>query len=192
MAVFGVAITKSMLWRGERQEFSNVYHLATLPGQTFLDEGVIDQVVSLEKTIHSAGVLFLRGRTWGPTQDRDPLVSVTRSIKDVAGVGAASDTASMYKEAAILASWPLGRYGSKNRPQYLRKWYHTLSPLGYDLNGSNALGVSSLALRDFLTAITSVKVGAQTDGYEMVTETGREPISPAVLYPFLEHRQLGR
>jgi hypothetical protein len=181
-----------MMWRGQKQEFSNVYHLATVPAQTFLDEGVIDEVVRLEKTIHSTAVTFVRGRTWGPTESGDPLVSVTRTIKDVTGAGAAADSTGMYMEAAILVTWPLGRYGSKNRPQYLRKWYHTRSALGHNTDGSGLLGTPSLALKDFVLSITSVKVGAATDGYEMVTAKGREPISAGVLYKYLEHRQLGR
>lgn len=189
MAVFGVSITKSMEWRGAQQEFSNVYHYQTAVGQPFDDEGIIAAVVAAERPLHATSVTFETGRTWGPTEN-GPAASVMREIVDLSGQGGATPLTNAYKETALLISWPLGRYGSRNRPQFLRKWLHTLASGGRGLDGSSRSDVSPQNVLDYIAAVTALSDPAFGD-LDLCTADGRVPVGPAVQYPYLEHRQLG-
>lgn len=194
MAVFGVSITKEIDWRGSQEQFSNVYHYSTDPAETFDDLGVIAEIERLEKLIFSDDVVFVTGRTWGPT-DEGPLASVTREIVDLSGVGNAPRTSSMYKECAILITWPLGRYGTRNRPQFLRKWLHTDNPHGYVLNGAQPLAGQPTAgtpLREYMDGITRLDNPGLGWQYELCTASGREFQGEPVAYPYLEHRQFNQ
>lgn len=192
MAVFAVSITKSCQWRGQTQEFSNVYHFKTDTLETFLDGNVIDYLVTAEKPLHSSLVTFLRGRTWGPT-DQGPAASVTRLVKDVSGVGAAAASTSVYKECALLLQFPLGRYGVRNHPQKLRKWIHTVgNPEAYPLDGSGKMAAPSAAMTTYRDRIRTLDPTAFPGQYELCSPTGHVPIDVGVWYPYLEHRQFGR
>lgn len=194
MAVFGISITKELEWRGQQHRVSNVYHYHTSDGQTFPDSAAIDEVVRLEKLVFASAVKFVTGRTWGPTE-QGPVASVTRSIKDLTGFGSVAATTGMYKEAAILVSWPLGRYGTRNRPQYLRKFLHTLAAHGYDTNGSTpmtAQPAAGSALQTYMEGIRVLNPAGFVGGLDLSTDGDRVNIGAGRTYPYLEHRQIGR
>ncbi len=191
MAVFAVSITKELDWRGQAQQFSNIYHLNTNVGQIFDDIAAIDALVAAERPIFSNNVRFKVARTWGPTNNGQA-ASLMRDIKDLTGIGQATSSASAYKEMAILARWPLGRYGSRNRPQFLRKWLHTNALHGYPPDGSDPLTSVPTALQTYLNAVTFVNPPGLQDGYELCSWDGKLPTGPATLTKYLEHRQFGR
>lgn len=189
MAVFGVAITKEVPWRGGVQPISNVYHYESLPAVTFNDDDVINALVAAERAIFANTVNFIKARSWGPT-DATPAESVTRTIKDLSGTGNATPTGAMYKEAAQLITWPLGRYGTRNRPQFLRKWLHTGAAHGYSTDGSTPQASTPLSLQTYIDAVAGISAGALTN-YVLATAQGRNPTGPGKSYPYLEHRQFG-
>lgn len=202
MAVFALAVTKSVEWRGGTQPFSNVYHYVTQAGEPFDDDAAIDEVVAAERLVHTTDVTFQTARTWGPTSDTagggaiQPLnpasESVTRVIRDLTGTGSRAFDADCYKELAFLCVWPLGRYGTRNRPQYLRKWVHTMSIAGLtdgQKAGSDVIDPAGFAvITDYIADVRNV---GPVEGYGLSTAAGREPISPGVMYDYLEHHQLG-
>jgi hypothetical protein len=192
--ILGVAITKQMTWRGNPQEFSNVYHyqIANGSAQT-IDDALIDRLVAIEKSIHGNGVTFKLARSWGPAEN-PPATNFTRRIKDLTGTGSLTSSGTIYFETAVLLQWPLGRYGSKNRPQKLRKWYHCQHAHSLDTTGGSVSGAPAAALTTALgnlNPITFTAEGAPFT-YPMTSKTGHEPIGAGSVYPFLEHRQLGR
>lgn len=191
MAVFAVSITKQKSWRGENQEFSNVYHYRTDVAEPFNDQGVVDALVAAESPLFGSSTQFVRARTWGPT-DGSPADSVMREVIDLNQSGTGASNTSFYKEFAAMVYWPLGRYGSRNRPQYLRKWLHIDSPLGYDTSGSTPLTTTPVVIQDYIDAVTEIVLAVDIDGYELCTSTGRVPTGPGTHYPYLEHRQFGR
>ena len=193
MAVFAVTITKSTPWRGTSQEFSNQYHYRTDPGQTFDDQAVIDALVAAEKPVHSSFATFVKARTWGPT-DQGQAASVTREIVDLSGSGTATATSGWYRELAMLVVWPMGRYGSKNRPQYLRKWLHTMSNLGASSSawaqGSDPITTPPAAIMTYIGAVETISQGV--NGVVQLTNAqDRGSRGAGYLYPYLEHHQLG-
>lgn len=194
MAVFGVSITKRIAWRGGQEEFSNVYHYHTSEGQTFPDDAVIDELVRLEKLIFASNTTFTLARTWGPT-DQGPVASVTRTIRDLTGPGSATAHASAYRECAILVSWPLGRYGTRNRPQFLRKYLHTSASHGYDVTGASALPSQpavTTPLGEYIAGVRVLNPAGFVGGLDLATAGDRINTGPGLAYPYLEHRQFNQ
>jgi hypothetical protein len=199
MAVFALSITKDGEWRGTRQPFSNVYHYLTQIGEPFNDQAAINEVVAAERKIHATSVNFKTARTWGPVSNAPPSpgtltpgASVTREIVDLSGTGELAP-GDIYRELAFLIQWPLGRYGSKNRPQFLRKWIHPYSLAGTTASERTGSVVLSATAKQFVVdqyAGTLQNVGP-VEGYGLCTATGREPISGPVVYDYFEHHQLG-
>lgn len=190
MAVFAVSITKRMTWRGQNQEFSNVYHYKTGVGTPFDDALAVADIVAAEKACHTTDITFQVARTWGPT-DGSQAASVTREIIDLTGTGVRTPLATFYKELAILVVWPLGRYGSRNRPQFLRKWLHLGDQAGISTTNWSSGSVTATAntvVTNYINAVDSVGPGP----YDICAKGGEEPISAGSMYPYLEHRQLGR
>lgn len=187
MAPFAFAVTKRITWRGQPQEFSNVYHFDIADPGSFNFEDRLLQLRTQEVVLHAANVNFVQGRAWGPT-NQGQAASTTRAIVDWSNiVGAAASNTSFYRELAFMIYWPLGRYGSKNRPQFLRKWLHLCTPFGIGgstLTGSDPITTTPAEITTYIANIS------QMGGF--CGPNGHTPISSGKLYPYLEHRQLGR
>lgn len=194
MAVFAVSITKRINWRGSNQEFSNVYHYKTGLMEPFPDTTIINKVADAERPIHGGQVEFVRGRTWGPTEGTQENNKM-REVVQLSGNGTGPDQSGFYRELAIMVYWPLGRYGSRNRPQYLRKWLHTQNPMSTvtDYVEGNVRDTTiPAALQTYIDRVSNVNAYLVITDVELCTKTGRTPIGAAQRYPYLEHRQLGR
>lgn len=190
--VFAVYIGKLIPWHSGLAPFGNTYHLKAGLTQPFEDEGVIDALVAAEKAIHATNIQFVKARTWGPT-DEGQTASKMRVVKDLSGTGAAVPASSFFNELANMVYWPLGRYGSRNRPQFLRKWLHCgKNVANVPMDGSRSTSPATTDLTTYINAVTSVRGGLLTGTYPLCTFDGREPISPGLAYPYMEHHQLGR
>lgn len=123
MARIGVSITKSCAFRGSTQEFSNVYYyeMLSLPDAAAADT-IIDNLTTLEKTLHSTIVTFVRGRVWSQTGSPSTNEMITQ--KNLSGTGARSTVSSLDPERAFLFRLRAGT-DSRGNPVYLRKWYHS-------------------------------------------------------------------
>lgn len=193
MATFAVSITKATGWRGGYQPFSNVYHYNTAIGQTFDDVGLVQHLVDAEKAICSFDVDFVEARTWGPTGEGQA-ASQMREIIELSGNGNHSWAEPLYKELCFLFVWPLGRYGARNRPQYLRKWMHTMgAPTlpGAQLNGGQALNTGLADLNSYISSVRFAGGPTTDPDYSLATAKGREPIEDGHYYPYIEHHQFG-
>lgn len=199
MAQCGVSITKSLPWRDGRAEFSNVYHYNTeLLGMPTEAEGelIIDRLRAIEQPIHTSDVQFVEGRLWGPT-GQGPTASKMIASKSLAGNGGLqASVTNFYKEFALMIYWPLGRYGLRNRKQFLRKWIHPGSLMGVvstALDGHSQISVTPPAILTYINDVTTLVVSnVPASPLELCTEEGKQPIGPGKLYPYLEHRQFGR
>jgi hypothetical protein len=187
---FGFSTTKEILWRDGKTPISNVYHF-TGAGLAAGNVGeILTDLVNAEKAIHSSDVEFVTGRIWGPT-GQGAQVSDTIEIRDLAGFGAGSSNAGWYNELAVLVYWNLGRYGSKNRPQFLRKWLRICrQPTGVVGNWGNGRTEQLAMPAEVQSYITAVQ-NAGTDA-TLSTEDGKTPLGGGNMYRFLEHRQIGR
>lgn len=197
MATIGMSITKATSWRGETQEFSNVYHYNGLVPTEEDVPAILASLRDVEKPLHGSNVNFVRGALWGPTEQGKAASKMIDTVKwDFQTGSGGAATNAYYKEAAILIQWYLGRYGTRNRKQYLRKWIHPVNSSIVSVSmvtGDAKWGTTPAAIAAYITAVTQfTPSGAPSAGsYQLGTREGR-PAGAGVLYPYLEHRQFGR
>lgn len=191
---FAFYIEKSTGWRGEVQHFGNLYHypLGTdEPSETVI-ESMIDQLKAAEVNVHSTDVKFEVGRCWGPV-DSNGKGGRMRVVRPLTGTGNQPIDTSMYKELAFLITFPLGRYGSKNRPQFLRKWIHSCSLFSIsttERSGNVKMSSPPAPLTTYANAVKSLTMGA--GGPPVSLASPKDHLADTVvIYPYLEHRQFG-
>lgn len=116
-----------------------------------------------------------------------------RVVRPLTGTGSASATTGFYRECAFLVTFPLGRYGSKNRPQFLRKWIHSFGALGIpstEMQGDIKISTIPPPLITYGNAVKSLTLGA--GGPPVSLASPRDHLADTVkVYDYLEHRQLG-
>jgi hypothetical protein len=197
MTRVGISITKSMSFRGVAQEFSNVYYYDGLAGTPSIAqaESLIDELVTKEKTFHSADCTFVRGRLWVQTGDKATTQMIT--TKALSGTGTPAVTANMDCERAFLFRLRAGN-DSRGNPVYLRKWYHTRGGFGAVTIAQgvleNKIGFTQ-GERDLLTAKLG-NIGAIGTGVTagvLTAKGGRNTTAGALweAHRYLEHHQLG-
>lgn len=192
--IYAFSIRKTRQWRGQTQGFSNLYHYSiAAPTEQGLIE-VLDALKAAEQPIHDSETTFVEGRSWGPVNP-DGKGGRMEAVRQFSGTGGQTVTPNMYRECAYLIKWPLGRYGSKNRPQFLRKWIHSaVSTLGTNngMDGNSDLGAASTALTTYMGKVRSmVPVVGQTP-LDLKSASGHVPTASGSLYKWLEHHQYGR
>jgi hypothetical protein len=198
MAIIGLSITKEVAFRDSVQPFSNMYFynngLGGSPDQSAANN-ILDELVAIEKTFHSALVEFTFGRIWLQTLTEIGTVMIHQ--KALTGQGSASSDSSMDKERAYLFRRRAGQ-DSRGQPVYLRKWYHTCGvfPGASSITGSilaNATGFSAAqrsAMEANVADISGLASGG--GGWEICSKGGRAPTESGwVSHRFLEHHQLG-
>jgi hypothetical protein len=197
MSRIGISITKTVLFRGVQQEFSNVYYytnLAGLPDAAGAD-ALIDQLTALEKTFHSTLVTFVRGRCW--SQVGSPAGNNMISQKNLSGTGARSVVANMDRERAFLFRLRAG-VDSRGQPVYLRKWYHScgfFASISIDSGKlENTSGFTSTEKDTMRTAVQGIGSLSGSGGpWDLCAKSGRMATAGEVWQPhtYLEHHQLG-
>lgn len=193
MAVFAVHVGKTVPWRGAPAPVGNTYHYKTDTGEPFDDAGAIAKIVEEEKKIFATNVAYTTARTWGPT-DGDPNLNKMREVVQLSGSGLAIPSSMIYPEIAVMCYWPLGRYGSRNRPQYLRKWLHLMRYTNLPNDGARAGNPQEPGLVAYMAAIERLAVLGLGFDYTLCTASGdhEAPVGGGRVYPFLEHRQIGQ
>lgn len=198
MAWFTIAINKSISWRGNSTGLTNLYRYDDFGGLAPVNyAAAINAVRNAERPLYADNVTFRDGRLWGPFVDPQNEGQMQEHVKWSNIFGTAGlPQVQWYKEFAFMVYWPLGRYGSKNRPQYLRKWHRTQFAHGISGNaqdGSTALPGAITAFTTYMAAVVSLAVpGDASSPYDLGSPLfgGRKPVGPGQLYPYLEHRQL--
>lgn len=193
----GISITKSVPFRNSVQEFSNVYYYqntGSLPSQSGA-AAMIDELVAIEKTMHSTAVTFVRGRCW--SQGGSPGTNEMIEQHNLSGTGSQTLVTNMDKERAFLFRWRAGS-DSRGNPVYLRKWYHSCGRFdvavavatSYLENTTGFTSGERTTLEGKANNINTLTSGG--GGWELVAKSGRQRTTgAAVAHPFLEHHQLG-
>jgi hypothetical protein len=199
MAIIGISITKETAFRDSIQPFSNMYFYNNGVGGDPDQAGannLIDELVAIEKTLHSTAVEFTFGRCW--RQGLTEILSVMLHQKPLTGNGTATSNAGLDRERAYLFR---RRAGSDNRgqPVYLRKWYHTVGsfpggPASLSTNITANLTGFTQAERDAMANNVGDISGlaAAGGGWAICAKSGREPTEANwQAHRYLEHHQLG-
>jgi hypothetical protein len=193
----GIAIVKSVSFRGAVQEFTNVYHYAST--QVNLDNsgglGLIDELVANEKTFHSSAVSFVRARCW--SSGGTPAQNTMIAEKLLTGVGSLAVAAYMDRERAFLILWPAG-VDSRGKQVNLKKWYHSVGFIAAASiantqtkleNTSAFTAAEKTAVQNVVDAVTLI---GNLEGWSLVAESGRvRDGGGPIAHDYLEHHQLG-
>jgi hypothetical protein len=198
MPRLGVSITKSISFRGSAQEFSNTYYYNTLNAVgSAIAEGLIDDIVSLERPMHGSNVSFVRAKCWltgtGSQSTNEMLFQ-----KNLTGVGtnASASPVNHDRERAFLVRFRAG-VDSKGRPVYLRKWWHL------EINAINTVPVSNAMLQQTEQLTSTQRAQLVTWGnnfkdrtvlgasFNLVSQNGRQITGDTTAHPYFEHHQLG-
>ena len=191
--IYAFSIRKTTTWRNATQGFSNLYHyFLTNPTTTDLDNTLI-ALKDAERPVHDNTVNFIEGRAWGPV-NADGSGGAMLSVQTFTQAGTKTTGTPFYKECAYLIKWPLGRYGTRNRPQFLRKWLHSQSTgltATAGIDGSTDLGAATTALNTYEAAVSTLAVTGIGSPLQLQSASGHVPTGPATHFKYLEHRQYG-
>jgi hypothetical protein len=196
MATFAFSIEKATPWRGQTQGFSNVYHYnlpTDEPSEQVLDE-MLTYLKNAEQPVHASNVNFVVARCWGPVNP-DGSGGRMRVVKQLSGTGTQTPPTGWYKELAFLIKFPLGRYGEKNRPQFLRKWIRANADLGISASakdGHTPIPTTPTVITTYINAIRSIPQGTNGPPTSLTAPSGDHSADQGSLYQYLEHRQYGR
>jgi hypothetical protein len=196
MAQIGITIVKSTAFRDSVQEFSNTYHYGAVgpnPSESRALQ-LIDELVAIEKTLHSTLVTFVRARLWssGGTIAENKMIAQ----KALSGQGTQSTTTAMDKERAYLIQWNAG-LDNRGRQVRLKKWFHSCGFIGgHSLDDGIKAGTTGFSNADRGTIATKVdavtRLGIGVEEYGLVAESGRQRDGGnPVAHKYLEHHQLG-
>lgn len=193
MAEVGIAVTKSVTWRGERERFANVYHY-TNNEMVDTEQGWIDlgqAVVAAERPVHGSNVAFEELRVW--SAGGTPSENETIAIIDLSGTGSSIANEAMNREACFLVEWRTSRPSITGRPVTLKKFLHSCSLLGGSgagvLAGTEPLPAATVApLMTYANAVRSISLGAGENRLIAPSSSDRVAGEPFV-FPFVEHHE---
>lgn len=193
MVQIGMAIVKDVTFRGVKQEFSNVYHYkAPGPGPVQNPDVLINEVVGIERNLHSLDVRFIRASLWssGGTPAQNAMIHQMA----LSGTGNQATDSNMDRERAVLMQWPAG-LNVLGRPVKLRKWFHSCGRCAGEAFGADALrneaGITLASRNAIATEANKLRIIGPVDEWLLVAESGREHTGPGTVHQYLEHHQLG-
>lgn len=189
----GISIVKSVTFRLGDQEFSNVYHFNLGTAVTAPWQSIVDEIVAMEKALHSTEVSFRRALGW--SAGGTPQQNNMQHQSALSGTGSSATNSSLDRERAILIQWPAG-IDSRGKPVYLRKWYHVCgNALGHAFTAAQlqqTIGLSGTTQDLFANHVNGIRqVGGGPEFWDLCSPSGRLSTGPADCHRFLEHRQLG-
>lgn len=193
MPKFGVAITKTVLFRGVQQEFSNRYHYEGADMSTTQATQLAQNVKAAEVPLHSSDVTFKFYRVWLDTGSKATSLMISQG--QLSGTGSTTVDASLDRERCVLIRWRAGN-DSLGRAVYLRKYYHSCGTFN-GVNMSSSLKQNTLAfsagektsIEQGGTSLQAVSDGADTK--TLAAPPGRTRTGGATAHSYLEHHQLG-
>jgi hypothetical protein len=190
--IVGVSVTKSTLWRGINEEFSNVYHYDAAADTT--SQQIADSVVAAERALHGSNVTFKGVKVWGPT-DGPKEQSVMLLQQTLTGNGSQLSGVPTAKELAIVVQWDTGRKNSRGGRIFLRKYIH----LGMMSGGTEDMAKGNTAMvaavtDPVVTYANKVKNAVGISGANITDKKGRGlPLGTAAqVLPHMHTRQFRR
>jgi hypothetical protein len=192
VAQIGIQILKRCTFRLGSQHFANVYHYSDPTAGAIDYAGLVSEIVTIEKNLHSTDVTFVSAQVWssGGTPSQNQMQYETT----LSGTGVYAANAAMDRERAILMQWPAG-LNVLGKPVYLRKWFHSCGAAAAQSFGNPQLQQTAeltQANRDALaTEANKLRIIGPTDAWLLCAPSGRLHTGPGFVHKFLEHHQLG-
>lgn len=193
MAITGLSITKKVMFRGFAQEFSNVYFYQGGSINATDASNLIATVKAIEVDLHSTDVTFVRAAVW--SAGGSPLANAMILQQDLTGTGAGATNSNLDRERAFLCQWKAG-LDSRGRQVYLRKWFHScgaingINPVAAWMQNTSQIDTTSrTTIGNKVDDLQSLTIGA--NNLDLSSASGRARTSGVIVYPWLEHHQLG-
>ncbi len=172
--IVGISITKEEQFRGQNEEFSNVYHFDAAVG---MDPANLANAVALkERPVFNSSVKFKSWKAWGPTDQGEAANEMLAEGKFVdmnGGVGYQQ----IYSELAAVVSWSTGRKNTRGQLIYLRKYLHVCGAEGTSVSPGLTDATIPVnqqnALIAYGNACKNVLVGAAQQEAHLVDKQGR-------------------
>lgn len=189
MAAGGVIIVKRFTYRGQNEEFANVYHFhGSAPTTDTAWLARITDVTDLEKNCYDSSVHIVRAYGYDDT-DHDAVYThdYTALGTEIAGTLSTSGSARNPGDAAVWVRWRTGRTNSKGKAIYLRKYFHPAwSPAGTPdtVTGSQVSALNALG--------SGLMSGSLTGGFQIADPAGNVPAGPATASTYVTTRTLKR
>lgn len=194
MAIFGLSITKTVLFRGVQQPFSNVYHYqGTLPDAAQA-LAIAQFVTAIEKPLHASDVTWTGYKLWSAGGSPTANQMINQGV--LSGNGTQTTIGSLDRERAILIRFKNGT-DVRGRPVFLRKWFHTcgncagvtLSTAGIMQNTAVIPSADRTTIQNAADDLLTIVVNAVT--YNLCSKRGINATAPVECHNYLEHHQLG-
>lgn len=189
----GISITKKVLFRGTQQEFSNTYHYHKTGAVTGDWNGLVDEIVGIERPLHGTGVTFVRARVWSSGGSRAENTMLLQ--KDLTGTGSQAQNSSLDPERCILARWRVG-VDVRGLPVYLRKWFHPCgNPMGVMAGATQLAQTAKIATGDLALIqgqVEQLRELGTVELWNLSNSNGsRIANTQAEIHPWWEHHQFG-
>ncbi len=190
--IIGVAITKETSWRGQQEEFSNVYNYDTSTEVT--SEQVIDAVVTAEKGVFGSNVTFKNAKAYGPV-DGTKLQNVMLKQKTLTGTGQVATGTVAAKELSIVVMYDTGRLNTRGGRIFFRKYLHVGRLQGTDEEGAKGnQPLNTTAKELVVTYANAIKNPVGVSGASLCDKQGRKlPVNTTGrILPNMHTRQFRR
>lgn len=190
--IIGITTTKNVSFRTVAQEFSNTYFYYLLGAATAPWKSLVDEIVAVERQLHSSDVVFVRSAAWDASGTPAQNEMMFQQVESGFGLQAANAT--MDRERAILIRWAAGK-DVRGKPVYLRKWYHSCG----NVNGisfatgqlANTQAIPDTSRATIATKVNELRYIGLSDAWTLCAKSGRLSEGDAECHKFLEHHQLG-
>lgn len=193
MAVEAVrlAITKSVQFRGQTEEFSNVYTIQGLDKDSAAARtALIDAAVAAEKPLFGNIVSFVRANIFSYGSVGPNFMYEARNLS---GLGTNTGATSMYRECAVYLRCKMPRKFTllRSSQPYLKKFLHCCAPVIADQTGAVARTFTTPGLGTPLKAYIDW-MDSPGSGLLLTNDAGDLPEGDWEVCQHLEHRQFPR
>ena len=184
-----ISISKTILWRGAQEEFSNVYTYDGPTPDVALAESLINAISDAERAIFANTVTFKQGRAW--TAGGTPAQNETILIKDLSGPGSNQSGGQMNAEQCYLVEWKTARPSATGKPVRLKKFLHTGKALGTDgtLVLMNEAKISQAAIDILKAYMVKVEQPQVPGGPWRLASLSDRIFQSQLVFPWIEHRE---
>lgn len=193
MAILGVSITKSFLYRGNQERWDNVYHFEVPEADEQTARDIIEALNPIETAVHGDSVNFREARAW--SAGGTPEENETVLILDLTGVGGQPARGDWFATACYFVQIRTDRDSATGKPVYLSKYLRSRTAFGETITQEAMTGREQLPgsvqdnIFNYMNDLTPLSTSS--GDYNLAAPSGRVAVSglPEV-DPYIEDHEL--
>jgi len=184
-----ITLIKEFTYRGNPEEFSNSYHLDSVPASRGDWVDLVGALGSQERTCVSGAVTYKRGLVYD-NSDHPALYTIVYADEggEFTGdlIGTEGDVTA--GDQAAVVSVNTGLVGSSGKPIWLRKYFHSV----YELSGTDVDSLASTTIAALSSFMTNLRDSEIQSGHFYADKNGRRPDGTVRVDEFVTTRTLKR